>query len=73
MRKKTALSYVPVYAEPICTLLFLLILPFPLGLNGIWLAVPLAQAATFLIALFAKLRVDPPARRRRSAPQDSDP
>lgn len=48
--EKTALSYVLVYAEPICTLLLLLALPPMLNLTGVWLAVPLAQITTFGIA-----------------------
>lgn len=56
--EKTALSYLLVYAEPVCTLLLLLILPPVLGLDGVWLAVPLAQTVTFVIALIAKARVD---------------
>ena len=56
--EKTALSYLLVYAEPVCTLLLLLILPPVLGLDGVWLAVPLAQTVTFIIALIAKRSVD---------------
>ena len=48
--EKTILSYVLVYAEPVCTLLLLLILPPMLKLTGVWLAVPLAQVITFGIA-----------------------
>ena len=48
--EKTALSYVLVYAEPVCTLFFLLILPVAFKLQGVWLAVPLAQTVTFAIA-----------------------
>ena len=40
------------------TLLFLLTLPLGLKLTGVWLAVPLAQTAAFLIALLAKRRVE---------------
>ena len=56
--EKTTLSYLLVYAEPVCTLLLLLILPPVLGLDGVWLAVPLAQTVTYVIALIAKARVD---------------
>lgn len=56
--EKTRLSYILVYAEPVCTLLFLLTLPLGLKLTGVWLAVPLAQTAAFLIALLAKRRVE---------------
>lgn len=48
--EKTILSYILVYAEPVFTLLFLLILPLMLKLTGVWMAVPLAQVATFIIA-----------------------
>ena len=48
--EKTILSYVLVYAEPVCTLLLLLILPPMLKLIGVWLTVPLAQVVTFGIA-----------------------
>ena len=48
--EKTVLSYILVYAEPVFTLLFLLILPLMLKLTGVWMAVPLAQVATFIIA-----------------------
>ena len=46
------------YAEPVCTLLMLLILPPMLKLTGVWLAVPIAQVITFVIALIAKCHVD---------------
>ena len=49
--EETKRSYVLVYAEPICTLLFLILLPPFLKLTGVWLAVPLAQVATFVIEL----------------------
>ena len=47
-----------VYAEPLDTLLMLLILPPMLKLTGVWLAVPIAQVITFVIACVAKRRVD---------------
>lgn len=56
--EKNALSYLLVYAEPVGTLLMLLILPPMLKLTGVWLAVPIAQAITFVIACVAKRRVD---------------
>lgn len=56
--EKNGLSYILVYAEPICTLLTLLILPPMLKLTGVWLAVPIAQVVTFVIAWAAKRRVD---------------
>ena len=48
---KNALSYFLVYAEPLDTLLMLLILPPVLKLTGVWLAVPIVQVITFVIAL----------------------
>lgn len=56
--EKRVLSYVLVYAEPLCTLLLLLVLPLLFDLEGVWLAVPLAQVLTFVIAWIAKRRVD---------------
>ena len=61
--EKTLLSYVLVYAEPVYTLLALLILPLFLKLTGVWLAVPTAQAVTFIIAWTAKKRVDQNAKK----------
>ena len=51
--EKALLSYVLVYAEPVCTLLALLVLPLGLKLTGVWLAVPVAQVITFVIAYAA--------------------
>ena len=56
--EKNALSYLLVYAEPVGTLLMLLILPPLLKLTGVWLAVPITQVITFVIACVAKRRVD---------------
>ena len=56
--EKNALSYLLVYAEPVCTLLMLLLLPPLLKLTGVWLATPIAQVITFVIACVAKRRVD---------------
>ncbi len=56
--EKNALSYLLVYAEPVCTLLMLLLLPPLLKLTGVWLATPIAQVITFVIACAAKRRVD---------------
>ena len=56
--EKNGLSYLLVYAEPVCTLLMLLLLPPMLKLTGVWLAVPIAQVITFVIAWTAKRRVD---------------
>ena len=56
--EKNALSYLLVYAEPVCTLLMLLLLPPLLKLTSVWLATPIAQVITFVIACVAKRRVD---------------
>ena len=56
--EKTVLSYILVYAEPVCTLLVLLLLSPVLKLTGVWLAVPLAQVVTFVIAWGAERHVD---------------
>ena len=56
--ENNGLSYLLVYAEPVCTLLMLLILPPMLKLTGVWLATPVAQVITFVIAWAAKRRVD---------------
>lgn len=56
--EKNALSYLLVYAEPLDTLLMLLILPPMLKLTGVWLAVPIAQVIAFVIACVAKRCVD---------------
>lgn len=53
--EKNILSYTLVYAEPILTFVLLLILPASFALEGVWLAVPIAQGITFLIALSEKL------------------
>lgn len=50
--------YLLVHAEPVCTLLTLLLLPPLLKLTGVWLATPIAQVVTFVIAWAAKRRVD---------------
>ena len=41
--EKNILSYTLVYAEPILTFVLLLILPASFALEGVWLAVPIAQ------------------------------
>ena len=56
--EKNALPHFLVYAEPLDTLLMPLILPPMLKLTGVWLAVPIAQVITFVIACVAKRRVD---------------
>ena len=60
--EKAALSYLLVYAEPVCTLVFLLTLPLELKLNGVWAAIPAAQICAFVIALIAKYRVEHPTK-----------
>lgn len=56
--EKNFLSYLLIYAEPMLLLLFLLLLPLKLGLLGVWIAMPAAQAVTFVNAFFAKRAVD---------------
>lgn len=56
--EKAGFSYLLVYAEPVCTLLLLICLPFAFQLNGVWAAVPVSQTVTFVIALAAKNHVD---------------
>ena len=60
--EKAALSYLLVYAEPVCTLVLLLVLPLWFHLNGVWAAIPLAQIYAFIIAFAAKSRVDHTAK-----------
>ena len=54
--EKAGASYLLVYAEPVLTLALLLALPGPLGLglDGVWLAVPAAQALNWAISLAVK-------------------
>ena len=56
--EKTTLSYILVYAEPICTLALLSLLPLVFKLEGVWLAVPLAQMIAFVIAVIGKRHVE---------------
>lgn len=56
--EQSGFSYLLVYAEPILLLITLMVLPSFMGLSGVWLAVPLAQTLTFIIALLAKRNVD---------------
>lgn len=53
--EKNILSYTLVYAEPILTFILLMILPVSLKLEGVWLAVPIAQILTFLVASGEKI------------------
>jgi len=59
-RQKLLTSFLAIGILPllICTLLMLLILPPMLKLTGVWLATPVAQVITFVIAWAAKQRVD---------------
>ena len=50
------------YAEPVCTLVFLLTLPLAFKLNGVWAAIPAAQVCAFVTALVAKHRVEHPTK-----------
>lgn len=54
---KSIQSYLLVYAEPVSLLLLLFSLPSIFGLNGVWLAVPLAQLITWGISLVVKRNV----------------
>ena len=58
--EKAVMSYLLVYAEPLFTFVSLLVLPrvFESGLQGVWIAVPLAQAITWCVALKIKRRAD---------------
>ena len=56
--EKSGLSYLLVFAEPMLLLLILQILPPMAGLIGVWLAVPLAQFATWLLAIAIRIRND---------------
>lgn len=56
--EKTGLSYALVFAEPGFQLVLFLLLPPGLGLTGVWLAVPLAQALAWAVSFCAKRRVD---------------
>lgn len=56
--KQVKLSYLLVYAEPIFTLVFLLLLPLGLKLNGVWFAIPLAQICSFVTAIIVKYKFD---------------
>lgn len=56
--EQSRLSYVLVYAEPILLLALLFVLPPIFGIYGVWVAVPLSQVITWIIAIFAKHRVD---------------
>lgn len=54
--EKTKLSYLLVYAEPVLTLLGLFTLPLFLGIIGVWVAVPVAQIAAFIIAVIVRTK-----------------
>ena len=63
--EKDTLSYILVYAEPLCTLLLLCLLPLRLNLTGVWLAVPLTQ--TMMFAAAVKLRMSEKTAKNRTA------
>lgn len=44
-------SYILSFAEPVLTIICLLVLPLMLKLEGVWLAVPLAQTIAFVLAV----------------------
>ncbi len=56
--EKTGFSYVLVYAEPLLLFVILLTAPVVMGLDGVWIAAPLAQFLTWCISLCAKYKVD---------------
>ncbi len=56
--ERAAQSYVLVYAEPILSLCAMLIIPRVYGLEGVWCAIPAAQAAAAVLAFFIKKRAD---------------
>lgn len=56
--EQSAFSYLLVYAEPVLLLIILMVLPKFMGLNGVWIASPLAQLLTWIVALLAKRKVD---------------
>lgn len=53
--KNAKLSYLLVYAEPILVLLMLIVLPIFLKILGVWIAIPVAQAIAFVIALIIRI------------------
>lgn len=56
--EKNLLAYVLIYAEPVLLVVVLAVLPPFAGLGGVWLAVPLSQAAIFILGFFTKIRTD---------------
>lgn len=52
--EKNRFAYVLVYAEPVMLFLLLLVVPRFWGVTGIWIAAPLSQIITALLALAAK-------------------
>jgi putative MATE family efflux protein len=63
--EQVILSYVLVYAEPILSVCAMLVIPPVRGLEGVWCAIPAAQAVTGVIALGIKRTVDRRQRVRR--------
>ena len=49
--EKIKYSYILSFAEPILTIVCLLVLPLLFELNGVWLAIPLAQIIAFILAM----------------------
>lgn len=56
--EQSRLSYVLVYAEPLLLLALLFVLSPMIGIYGVWVTVPLSQVITWIIAVFAKRKVD---------------
>lgn len=56
--EKDKYSHMLVYAEPVCILLILIILPIFLGVFGVWIALPLSQIIMFILSCFVKRYVD---------------
>lgn len=52
--EKNNFAYILVYAEPVMLFLLLLVVPRFWGITGIWVAAPLSQIITAIIALAAK-------------------
>lgn len=58
--EKAGLSYLLVYAEPVATFFFLLLLPriYAISTVAVWVSVPAAQIITWCVAITAKHKVD---------------
>lgn len=55
--EKNFYAYLVVYGEPVLLLIMLLILPQFIGLTGIWLAVPVSQVLTALVARMSQKKI----------------